>query len=317
MPPSFTRRPSGYFHPRYCIISPFGLVLLQASLYHQHLKLRTMKNLVFKFGILLLAILFTQTYSYAIAKKSHPISNKQVEERIDVDLVSLGAISSGKLIKQASASEIMRDVCIKKVSYISDSTHTMAIPAAHAGSDLPDYTQKLTFSAISSILLYFFTFLVLFSTRFLRDDEFKNDDQFKTLSLLRVCIFTLFYFAIISVPVSIALHGHVAKASASLFLISAMAGIVLLFHVFLKKANLRHKERSSNPLVQLVDKAFPMLTLVAGFLICLPAWTQVQFAELPVEFVIFYMIIGMVHVGRKTLHSSFVHSTFIRQVFNH
>jgi uncharacterized membrane protein len=273
-----------------------------------------MKNSMSKFRIALAACFIVLSYSLSKAETQDSKTRPSFDEKMKIDLFYPVATSYYDLKNQAS--EIMRAVNTEQLTQIIDTTGIMAVPASAEGSHLPNFNQKLPFAIVSVILIYFFTFLALFSSRFLRDDENKNAESLKTLSFLRISIFTLFFLSLISIPVSIGLHGEIAKTSVSLFLVSAMAGIVLLFHILLKRAGFLNKRSINTTTLKLVDSAFPVLTLVAAFYICLPAWVNLHFAELPVELVISYMIAAMLHVGRKTINSAFVNSTFIKQVFN-
>lgn len=276
-----------------------------------------MKNLVSKIRLILSTLLVIVFYNFESAE-SIPDKGQSHLENPPSNMVPAGisdplnhANERVVLIQESSMNHLAHELDVK-----SDTAQVIALPAVQSESGMPIYTQKLTFAVISSILIFFFLSLALFSTRFMRDDEHKQADSLKTISFLRVSVFILFFLAIISVPASYGLHGFVAKASVSLFLICLMAGIALLFHIFLKKVNASFPVKSNSPGALLLDKSFPLLTILAAFYICIPAWTNLHFAELPVEFVTIYMIVAMVHVGRKTNTSSLMQCTFIKQVFN-
>jgi len=272
-----------------------------------------MKNLRSKFRITLMAVIVVGFYNFKPGYEKE-LADKSPE--MVVDLVSMGAIKHRDLKNQATAREIMRDLQVNELNIMADSTNLMAIPALPSNTHVPDLSQKITFSIISSILVFFFLFLAIFSTRLLREDEHKNKDSLKTISLLRFSVLVLFYQSLISIPVSYFLHGMIARSSVSLFLICAMAATVLIFHVFLKKAECPPRFKSNLVSLTFIDKIFPVITIIIGLFLCIPAWTNQHYSELNIEIITIYMILSMLHVGRKALTSTLIQSSLVKQVFN-
>ncbi|MCB0820996.1 MAG: hypothetical protein KDC13_10265, partial [Bacteroidetes bacterium] len=236
-----------------------------------------------------------------------------------VDLVAIGAVKHQAEKNSPSIPELMRENKSPNSVSFRDSTYVLAMPSIPAETGVPDQTQKTTFGIIASIILFVFVFLALFESRFLRDEKKTKPGSVANLSPLRMSVFILYFMLIISLPASFGIFGNVSKASVSVFLLPAIAGIAFIFHILLKRAEnsfLLKAEIKPGTATSIIELAFPVFTVMLAFAVCIPAWTSNRFAELPVELILSYMVTGMIYVGRKTATSGLLQSSLVKNLMN-